>query len=237
MRSGVGLIRGREELRGTLQAVGSRGFEDLDFHSDEIGVFGGGHIQAEGALAYQRYHEGLVRKDGSEISMIHGFMIWKRVNGKWLIEMYANCSVTPDASNTVKLRDSIQSIFNQFGQSWTSQNVSQTAKYFSNECIITVGSPPKVYRGRESGIDIWLKEMFNEGACQINLLIDRVIPFAEVYVFSQSVYVSCPSITVLGGDGQVIRTGCGNAIVRRDGETLQIAEAFWNIQSPVADEF
>lgn len=40
---------------------------------DEIGGLGGGDINAEGALAYQRYHEAMIRKDGSEISMIHAW--------------------------------------------------------------------------------------------------------------------------------------------------------------------
>ena len=228
MRSGVGLIKGREQLKGTMQNLSTMGFVDLDFYSDEIGGFGGGDIQAEGALAYQRYHEALVRKDGSEISMVHGFMIWKRVSGRWLIDMYANCSVTADAANTRKLHDSIQRTFDQFSQSWNTQSVKKSIGYFSDDCILTVGSPPNVYQERD-GINVWLKEEFDEGACHINLLIDRVIPVAEIYVFSQLVYVNCPSITVIGANGKVLKTGCGNAIVKRVGETWQISEALWNI--------
>lgn len=231
MRSGVGLIRGREALRSTMESLNTIGFIDIDFHSDEIGGFGGGDMQADGALAYQRYHEALVREDGSEISMVHGFMIWKRVGSRWLIDMYANCSVTPDVSNTCKLRDSIQRTFNHFSQSWKSQDIVKAVEYFTEDCIFTVNSPPKVYKGRESGISAWLKEEFNEGACHINIMIDRVIPMAEVYVFSQLVYVNCLSISVLSGDGQALKTGCGNAIVKRVGESWQIAEALWNIQS------
>ena len=228
MRSGVGLIRGRAELKATLQRFSVMGLADIDFYSDEIGGFGGGDINGDGALAYQRYHEVAVREDGSEISTIHGFMIWKRVAGMWMIEMYANCQVTPDATNTTKLRESIQQAFNQFGQTWTSRDVDEAMKYFSSDCSLTVGSPPNVFKGKEA-ISGWLKQMSANGCSLVNLMVDRVIPIAEVYIVSQLVYVSCPTITILDKEGRVVMTGCGNAIVRRVGESWEICEALWNI--------
>ncbi len=222
-----GLIKGRENLKATMQDLNTMGFVDLDFHSDEVGGFSGENIQEEGALAYQRYHEAMMHKDGSVISMIHGFMLWKRVARKWLIEMYANCAVTADATNTQKLRDSIQQAFSyQLGHSWGAKDERKAIEYFSKDCILTA---PRVLKGQDE-ISIWLKELFGVGACHMNLMIDRVVSVAEIYVFSQLVYINCPNITIRG-DSKVLKTGCGNAIVRRTKETWKVSEAMWNIHS------
>ncbi len=77
-------------------------------------------------------------------------------------------------------------------------------------------------------------EMFNKNECHINVIIYRVIPMAEIYVFSQLVYVNFASINVLSGDGKILLTGCGNAVVKKEGagDVWQIQEALWNIFSP-----
>ena len=228
MRGGVGLIQGREQLKATMQHLSVLGMVDIDFYSDEIGGLGGGDIQAEGALAYQRYHEAIVTSDGSELYMIHGFMLWKRVSGRWLIEMYANCAVTVDATNTSKLRTSIQKSLNQFGRAWATHDANKVTQYFTEDCILTVGAPPVVLKGT-SAITDWLAQMFGEGSGVVNVMIDRIIPVSESYVFSQLVYANCPSVSILDEDGKLMKVGCGNAIVKKVGEIWQICEALWNI--------
>ncbi len=228
MRSGVGLIQGREKLRSTMESLDNMGFVDIDFHSDEIGGLGSGDIKAEGALAYQRYHEGLVRKDGTEISMIYGFMLWKRVSEKWLIEMYANCAVTPDASNTAKLRESIQKTLDNFGRSLSTKDTAKVVEYFSSDGQLTTGSPPKPYKGHEEIIE-WVSKIYSERGCQMSLLTSTVTPLVEVYIFSQLVYVSCSNISVLDEDGQILLRGAGSMLMKRVGEAWLIQEAHWNI--------
>ncbi len=230
MRSGVGLIQGREKLRGTMQSLDKMGFVDLDFYSDEVGGLGGGDVQAEGALAYQRYHEALERKDGTQISMVYGFMLWKRVSGKWLIDMYANCAVTPDANNTTKLGESIQQTFDNFGRSFSSKDTAKIAEYFSTDAQLSTGSPHKLYIGRKQIRD-WVTKILGDGGCQMSIFVSSVTPLVEIYLFSQLVYVSSSNISVIGENGQILLCGAGSTIMRRVGDAWHIHEAHWNICS------
>ena len=115
------------------------GLRDIDFVSDEICAMPssgtGSDTEADISMAWQRYHEVLVRQDGSEISTICGMMIWKKVSGTWLIDAYANCAVPPKEQNTQKLRESIQHSFNQFGEAWVNHNAGKCLEFFSNDCL------------------------------------------------------------------------------------------------------
>ena len=141
MRSGKGLIVGRPALKSTLQQFEGMELCDINFVSDEICSMPSSgtnsHAGAETiSMAWQRYHEVLVRQDGSEISTIYGMMIWKKVSGVWLINAYANCDVPPEQQSTQKLHESFQHAFDQFGESWASHNATKCLEYFNDDCLL-----------------------------------------------------------------------------------------------------
>lgn len=226
MRGGLGLIVGREQLKRTLQHFqGSMGLADIQFFSDEVSSISSGGNQT---LAYQRYHEVLVRQDGSEISTIYGLMIWKKVSAKWLIDMYANCPVPPEDTDTSKLRMSIQQGFDQLGLAWASHNIEEAMKCYSNECLFM--APGECLRGKEA-IRKWLEKAFAKDWGLLSVNVETVLPVAENYIVSQLVHVVYPSFTIQDCSGKVVMNGSGNAIVRMSDSSWEICEILWNMTS------
>ena len=174
---------------------------------------------------YQRYHEALVREDGSEIGMIYGMMIWKKVNGSWLIDVYANCPVPAEPTNTIQLKESIQRTYNQLGQAWASHSVEEALKYYSDDCLLM---PPGERLKGKVAIRKYLEKSFASGCRLLTVGVESVRPMFEVYVVSHLVHVTYPFFTISDGDGKVIASGSGNAVVSRVGNNWEITEAVWN---------
>ena len=239
MRSGKGLIVGRPALKCTLEQFEGMGLRDIDFVSDEICAMpsiigtnsdsGSGMISMD--MAWQRYHEVLVREDGSEISTIYGMMIWKKVSGVWLIDAYANCDVPPEQQNTQKLRESIQHTFDQFCAAWVSLDATKCLDFFSNDCLFVAPGSAERLKGKVA-ISQWLEKIFKKGDWRtVSLVIENVLPMANIYIVSQIVHVTCPDVCIKDGDGKVIMRGGGNALVKWNSDRWEILEAIWNLNS------
>lgn len=237
MRSGKGLIVGRHALKSTLQQFEGMGLRDINFVSDEICSMptSGTTSDSAGAdmnisMAWQRYHEVLVRQDGSEISTIYGMMIWKNMSGVWLIDAYANCDVPPEQQNTQKLRESIQHAFDQFGESWASHNVAKCLDYFNDDCLFIAPSSERL-KGKMA-ISQWLEKAFERSDWHtVSLVIENVLPMANIYIVSQIVHVTYPDMYIKNGDGKTVMRGGGNALVKWSSDRWQILEVIWNLHS------
>ena len=234
MRSGKGLIVGHAVLKSTLEQFEGMGLCDIDFVSDETCAMPSSGTNsdsgAEISMAWQRYHEVLVRQDGSEISTIYGMMIWKKVSGVWLIDAYANCDVPPEQQNTLKLRESIQHTFDQFGESWTSLNVAKCLEFFSSDCLFIAPGSERL-KGK-AAISQWLEKTFERSSwCTVSLVIENVLPMANIYIVSQIVHVIYPNMCIKDRDGKTIMKGGGNALVKWNGDGWEILEAIWNLNS------
>lgn len=227
MRSGKGLIMGRSSLKSTLEQFGKMGLRDIDFVSDEICAMPSFGEGPSCSMAWQRYHEVLVRQDGSEISTIYGMMMWKKVSGEWLIDAYANCAVPPEQQNTQKLRESIQRAFDQFSETWANRDTEKLADFFSDDCLFIVPSSEKL-KGKVA-ISQWLDKAFAKGWCAFTVTIESVLPVADIYIVSQIVHVTYPDMCVMDRDRQVVAQGGGNALMRSNGENWEICEAIWNL--------
>lgn len=234
MRSGKGLIVGRAALKSTLEQFEGMGLCDIDFVSDEICAMPSSGTNsdsgAEVSMAWQRYHEVLVRQDGSEISTIYGMMIWKKVSGVWLINAYANCDVPPEQQNTLKLRESIQHTFDQFGESWASLNAAKCLEFFSSDCLFI--APGSEQLKGKAAISQWLEKAFERSSwCTVSLIVKNVLPMANIYIVSQIVHVTYPDMCIKDRDGKMIMKGGGNALVKWSGDRWEILEAIWNLNS------
>jgi uncharacterized protein (TIGR02246 family) len=225
MRSGIGLIHGREQLKPTLQQFGGMGLNDIRFVSDEIGGVGGNSV-GEGSLAFQRYHEDLLREDGSEISTIWGMMLWKKKSGAWLIEAYANCAVPGTQANTANIRVSIQKAFDKLSETWASQNAQEVTDCFSEDCVFM--PPGENIRGKPA-IEKWLRSAYSKKWMKFNAIIESVIPMADIYITSQLVYVRYTSLNVKDSHDKVVKKGSGTAIMKRVDNGWIITEALWNL--------
>ena len=226
MRSGQGLIVGREALKATMQRFWDLGWYDIDFISDEIAGIPSSMGEDEFTLAWQRYHEALVREDNSEISTIWGMMIWKKVSGVWLIDAYANCAVPPEQQSTQNLCKSVQCAFNQLAEAWAAHDVQKALQFYSDDCLFMVPGS-ECLRGK-AAVTLWLEKVFAKDWSVLEISVESALPVAENYIESKLVHVTYPSLCIRDGTGKVILRGGGNAIVRSNGLSWEIREAVWN---------
>lgn len=179
----------------------------------------------EASQVYQRYHEVVVREDGSEIATIYGLMIWKKVGGSWLIDVFANCPVPTQPTGTTRLKELIQRAFNQLGEAWASHDVEEALKYYSEDCLFM--PPGEQLRGKVA-IRKHLERWFASGYRRLTVNVETVLPIYKVYIISNLVHVTYPLFTISDSEGKVVVSGSGNAIVRRVGKGWEITEAVWN---------
>ena len=174
---------------------------------------------------YQRYHEVVIREDGSEIATIYGLMIWKKVEGSWLIDMYANCPVPSQPTNTTQLKESIQATLNHLGDKWASQDIEGAMKFYDNDCLFM--PPGETLKGK-AAIRKHLEKLFANGYRRLTVNVESVSPMFEVYIVSHLVHVTYPRFSIANSEGKIIVSGSGNAILRRAGEEWKITQAIWN---------
>ncbi len=186
---------------------------------------GGITTDRECSQVYQRYHEVVVREDGSEIATIYGLMIWKKVKGSWLIDVYANCPVPATPTNTHQLLVSIQSTFDQLGHALESHDIEKALPFYSDDCLLM--PPGEKLKGKIS-IKEYLERSFAKGYGKLMVTVESVLPVFEVYIVSHVVYVRYSSLTIVDSEGKVLVSGCGNAIVKKVGTGWLITEAIWN---------
>ena len=225
MRSGKGHIVGREALKSTLQQFGGMGLRDIDFVSDELCGIPSSAGEEKSTMAWQRYHEVLVREDSSEISTIYGMMIWKKVSGVWLIDAYANCMVPPEQQNTQKLRESIQHAFDQLGEAWTTQDINKALDFYSDDCLFM--APDSEPLKGKAAIAQWLEKAFAKNWSMLVINIEKVLLVADIYIVSQIVHVTYPDMCIKDREGTVVMRGGGNALVKSNGNSWEICEAIW----------
>ncbi len=197
------------------------GLADIQFYSDEVG---GITTNSEHSQVYQRYHEVVVREDGSEIATIYGLMIWKKVRGAWLIDVYSNCPVPTTPTDTHQLLSSIQSAFNQLGQAWETHSIDEALRFYCEDCLFV---PPGERLKGKGSIREFLGRSFARGYGKLTVTVESVLPVFEVYIISHLVHVTFSSFTIADGEGKVVVSGCGNAIVKRVGSGWEITEALW----------
>ena len=181
-------------------------------------------------MAYQRYHEPLVREDGSEIATVYGLMIWKNVGGSWLIDVYANCPVPSVPTNTVQLKASIQHSFDLLGEAMASHDIEEALKYFTDDCHFM--PPGEQFKGK-AAVQQYLDRSFKQGHERLEIDVESVVPMFEVYVISHLVHVTYPSFRVLGRGGEVVLSGCGNAVIRRSTSSSSSSSSRWEITQAV----